>query len=131
MNPHRIFDQPDSEEDLIREAQELHKESMDAMDMDMREWREDLAFDAGEQWPEHWRSIRELDENQNIAIRPCLVINRGHVHTLHVQNAIRSNPPGIKARPVDDKADSKTADIFTGLIRHIVSFSMMRDEIAT
>ena len=131
MNPVRVFDQPESEDDLIREAQDLHKEGEDAMQFDKDEWRRDMAFDAGDHWPEAWRTIREFDERAQTAIRPCLVIPRGHVHALHVQNSIKSNPPGIKARPVDDKADPKTAEIITGLIRHISSFSHLNDEWGT
>ena len=34
-------------------------------------------------------------------------------------NEVRQNPPQSKVRPVDDKADPETAEIMTGLIRHI------------
>ena len=32
---------------------------------------------------------------------------------------VRQNPPQSKVRPVDDKARTETAEIMTGLIRHI------------
>ena len=121
LNIVQTYPKPKDEEDTIQQAMESHKEAYDAMDTDMDEWAEDLRFAGGDQWPEAWEKLRNEDAG---AIRPCLVIDRLHTHMKQVQNTVRMSPPSIIVRPVDGKADIKTADIFTGIIRHIESLSM-------
>jgi hypothetical protein len=48
-----------------------------------------------------------------------LTINRLFQFRNQIINEIRQNRPGIKIRPVDDKADKETAEIMQGLVRHI------------
>lgn len=119
------YPKPKDEEETIQEAMTLHKEAYDAMSTDLREWEEDLKFAGGDQWPEAWAKMRNEDTG---AIRPCLVIDRLSPHIKQVSNGIRIAPPSMIVRPVDGKADVKTAEIFTGLIRHIESMSMIGDQ---
>lgn len=75
---------------------------------------DDIRFARlGEQWPDKVRKDRELEG------RPCLTINRMPSFIRQVVNDSRMNSPQIKVKPVDDKADPKTAEILSGLIRNI------------
>jgi len=73
----------------------------------------DLAFLAGDQWPEQVRREREAEG------RPMLTINRLPQFLRQVTNDIRQADIAIKAAPVDDNSDPKLAKIFNGLIRQI------------
>jgi hypothetical protein len=72
--------------------------------------------DNGYMWPERVKNSRETDPN---GPRPCLTINKIRPHTAQVANQQRQNRPSLKAIPVDDKADPKTAELLTGVFRHI------------
>lgn len=78
-----------------------------------RHMLEDLKFEAGEQWPTNVKDDREKDG------RPCLTIPRTSQFKRQITGDIRLNKPAIKVRPVDDKADKKTAEVINGLIRNI------------
>ena len=69
----------------------------------------------GQQWPDSVKRDRERPGQE----RPMLTINRLFQFRNQIMNEIRQNRPGIKIRPVDDKADKETAEIMQGLIRHI------------
>ena len=69
----------------------------------------------GQQWPDSVKRDRERPGQE----RPMLTINRLFQFRNQIINEIRQNRPGIKVRPVDDKADKETADVMQGLIRHI------------
>lgn len=78
----------------------------------------DMKFALGDadnqwQWPDWAKSQRKEDN------RPVLTVNKLPQHLSQVTNEVRQNPPQSKVRPVDDKADPETAEIMTGLIRHI------------
>lgn len=66
-----------------------------------------------EQWPESVMRARES------AGQPCLVIDKLGAVVRQVLNDARMNKPAIKVKPVDSKADPKTAEIISGLIRNI------------
>jgi len=66
-----------------------------------------------EQWPENVRQQREQDG------RPCLTVDQLGSVVRQVVNDSRLNKPQIKVKPVDSKADPKTAEILAGLIRNI------------
>ena len=75
---------------------------------------DDLKFiEGGSQWPSDVKADRQVDG------RPCLEINKVAVFADQVSGEIRANSPRIKVKPVDSKADPKTAEILTGLIRNI------------
>ena len=78
----------------------------------------DMKFALGDadnqwQWPDWAKSQRKEDN------RPVLTVNKLPQHLSQVTNEVRQNPPQSKIRPVDNKADPDTADVFTGLVRHI------------
>jgi len=75
---------------------------------------EDIRFvKLREQWPEPVRRQREIEG------RPCLTIDQLGSVVRQVVNDSRLNKPSIKVKPVDSKADPKTAEIIGGLIRNI------------
>lgn len=75
---------------------------------------EDIKFvKLREQWPEAIRRQREEDG------RPCLTVDQLGAVVRQVVNDSRLNKPQIKVKPVDSKADPKTAEIMGGLIRNI------------
>jgi hypothetical protein len=77
---------------------------------------EDVKFvRLGQQWPDSVKRDRERPGQE----RPMLTINRLFQFRNQIINEIRQNRPGIKIRPVDDKADKETAEIMQGLVRHI------------
>ena len=96
-----------------------HKRFQQAADQDAdnrRERVDDIRFvRLGEQWPESVKRDRERPG----AERPMLTINRLLQFRNQIANEIRQNCPSIKIRPVDDKADIETAEIYNGLLRHI------------
>ena len=100
-------------------VEQAHKRYALALDIDADQRRErisDLKFvRLGDQWPEAIKRDRETPGSE----RPMLVINRLGQFRNQVSNEIRQNCPSIKVRPVDDKADIKTANIYNGLIKHI------------
>jgi hypothetical protein len=73
----------------------------------------DLAFLAGDQWPERVRREREAEG------RPMLTINRLPQFLRQVTNDIRQADIAIKASPVDDRSDPALAKIYNGILRQI------------
>lgn len=78
--------------------------------------------DNGWQWPEAvLRSRRQIDS------RPCLTVNVTAQHCNQIINNIRLNRPACRVLPVDNKADKKTAEILSGMIRNIQVISSADD----
>lgn len=103
-----------SDDDILREAKDAFVLAADAEAENRREALDDIRFARlGEQWPERVRRDRELEG------RPCLTINRLPSFIRQVVNDARQNKPAIAVHPVDDAADPQTAEVFSGLIRHI------------
>ncbi|THD80625.1 MAG: hypothetical protein E7812_07805 [Phenylobacterium sp.] len=103
---------PDDE--ILQEAREAFELAADAEAENRREALDDLRFARlGEQWPERVRRERELDG------RPCLTINRLPAFIRQVVNDARQNKPAMIVHPVDSQSDPATAEIMSGLIRHI------------
>lgn len=73
----------------------------------------DVAFFAGDQWPEDTRREREDSS------RPMLTINRLPQFVRQVTNDIRQADLSIKVKPVGDGDDEEMADIYNGLLRQI------------
>lgn len=74
----------------------------------------DIRFSKlSEQWDERIWNQRQQER------RPALTINRTQTFIRQVVNDSRQNKPSIKVRPVDNKADSATANVIAGLIRNI------------
>lgn len=105
---------------MAKSSKTLVKEAHDRLDAAWTHDQEnrddaykDLKMAAGDQWPSGVKSSREA------AGRPCLTLNRMTQFIHQVANDIRTNPPGIRVTPVDDKNDPELAKIYSGLIRDI------------
>jgi hypothetical protein len=79
---------------------------------------EDLQFLVGDQWDAELKEEREGDG------RPCATENRLPQFVDQIVGDIRQQTPAAKARPVDDDADPKTAEVITSLLRDIEGRSM-------
>ena len=105
-------------ESILHEARERFAESQDAWSELKVQALDDMKFGRlGEQWPV------DIAQRRQIAGRPCMTINRMPSFIRQVVNDGRQNRPSIKVRPVDSQADVQTAEIMSGLIRHIESIS--------
>ena len=78
-----------------------------------RDQASDIAFCAGDQWPEETRTERESTG------RPMLTINRLPQFIRQVTNDIRQADLAIKVSPVDDDADEDLTEVYNGLLRQI------------
>ncbi len=78
--------------------------------------REELRFEAGDQWDENIKRARDMDPE---GPRPCMVFNHARKHVNNSTNEFRSSRPSFKVLPADSKADPKTADMMNGMLRHI------------
>ena len=103
--------------ELLKEAVERFKEAEEFWRDNYKNAIEDMEFRAGDQWP---KEIKDLRANQN---RPCLVVDKCNQYIRQVVNDGRQNRPSIKVRPVDSGADVEVAEIYQGVIRHILERS--------
>lgn len=104
---------PTKDEKLITEIRDRFKEAYEAEDPQNEIMLDDLHFLEGDQWPASLKAEREAEG------RPCLVINKLPTFCDQVSGDIRQNTPSIKVKPVDDKSDPDTAEVFNGIIRNI------------
>ena len=99
---------------VMQEALERFEESQDGSDYNRESYEHDIKFARlGEQWPDDVKSARLAES------RPCLTINKLNPLVRQVVNDTRQNKPAISVSPVDNDADVETADVISGLIRHI------------
>ena len=99
--------------DVLQEARERFRICQEAEKDNRDQALIDLKFKTGDQWPEDVITERTKQG------RPMLTVNRLPQFVRQVVNEQRQTRPGIHVRPVDDKGDRDTADVFEGLIRHI------------
>lgn len=100
-------------EQIVKDARDRLQQSWDHDQENREEAAIDLAFLAGDQWPEAVRRDREAQR------RPMLTINRLPQFLRQVTNDIRQADMAIKVAPVDDSSDPKLAKIYNGLLRQI------------
>lgn len=113
-----------NDKELLEEARSRFRLAYDAEATMRQRWREDWEFGVlGQQWDD------EALEARKVSGRPALTVNKLAQHIRQVVNDIRQNRPAIKVLPVDDVADPETAEILTGVCRHIYHSS--DGEIAT
>tara|TARA_R110000787_G_scaffold139611_2_gene253256 strand:- start:2592 stop:4706 length:2115 start_codon:yes stop_codon:yes gene_type:complete len=109
---------PDKDKKILEEATELFEQGETGWSDAKNEARDDLNFGRlGDQWPPDIKQTREQEG------RPCLSINDLPASIRQVVNDGKQNRPQIKVRPVDGGADVETADILSGLIKHIEAIS--------
>ena len=103
---------------ILKEALAAFQRCVDEEDANRIRGKEDISFAVEEkQWPDKILKARE-DEG-----RPALTINKLRAFIRQVVNDARQNKPQIKVSPVDSEADPETAEVFTGLIKHIETAS--------
>jgi len=98
---------------IVAEVRDRIQESWNFDKANRMDAATDLAFLAGDQWPEAVRRERESNA------RPMLTINRLPQFVRQVTNDIRQAEFAIKVAPEDDKSDPELAKIYDGLIRQI------------
>lgn len=102
------------DEELIQRVKDRDKQARDYYADQWEQSREDTAFcDPANQWKDTDRRNRE---GKGI---PCLVVDRMTPFIDQIANDYRMNRQGCEAHPVDDKGDTHTAEVISGLIRHI------------
>lgn len=103
-----------SDKDELRDALEEFSLSEKFHSRPYKDFDEDIRFVfLGEQWDE-----LALAERLRLN-KPSLTINRLQAMVNLVVNSARQNRPAIQVHPTGDGADTETADIIAGLIRHI------------
>jgi hypothetical protein len=110
------------DKEIIAEAMKFWDEAQS--DPNRANWEYDLNFASGEHWDPDMKDMRARSN------RPCLVIDRLHVHCKNISNRIRQERPSMSVSPVDDAGDVETADVFRGVFRHIESISMSTEQYA-
>jgi len=103
----------DDYDSIIDEAKDFLKFCNDADTMNRQEALEDLKFVNGDQWPV------ELQNSRNLESRPILTINKLDTYCRQVTNQQRQQRPRIKVHATNTQADAKTAQVISGLTRHI------------
>jgi len=108
-----------AEQKILTEARDRLAKAIEDDGENRKLAKNDLEFIAieGKQWPEAIRAEREADG------RPCITINKMPVFIDQVVGDQRMNRPTIKVVPVDSKADTQTAHILGGWIKHVQQIS--------
>lgn len=98
----------------IKEINEMFKADLERAQDNRDAAEADIRFaKLSEQWPQ------QAMEDRKREARPCLTLNKMPTFIRQVVNDSRINSPQIKVKPVDDDADTETAEIYSGLIRNI------------
>lgn len=103
---------PDDE--LLQRIKERYRTGIEAWRDQYERGKAEVAFcDGRNQWDDKDRMAREGQG------RPCLTVDRMTPFIDQLANDQRQNRQSITVHPVDDNADVDTAEIISGLIRHI------------
>lgn len=106
------------EENLIEKAMKCLEKAQDRETDNIKRAEDAIRFRALEQWPDEIKRDRE-NPSQDGGPRPCPVLDKTNQYVRQIVNEERQNRAAIKIRPVDDEADIKVAEVYTGIIRHI------------
>src|SRR6267142_4994754 len=112
-SPDKTQEQRTATEKFLRLAQDRFKLAAEAEQKTRTDALDDLKFRAGEQWSQDLETQRGLDG------RPCLTINRIPPIIRQITNEQRQQRPSIVVNPIGGGADTDTAEIIQGAIRHI------------
>lgn len=107
-----------TEEDIFLEACARFKLSEDNEGDNRTRGLEAVAFRNGSQWPDD-----VYNQRANVEKRPTLTINHTNTFCVRLKNQLRQQRPRIKCQPVSGGSRVETADVITGLIRHIETLS--------
>ena len=108
-----------SEQEILDEAIERFNLASDSQIHNREPAQDDLRFIYLQQWDSQAKAARR-QRNPNA---PCLEFNKILKLTKKVTNQSRLNKPNVKISPEDDKADIKTAEKLTGLVRQTLKNS--------
>lgn len=105
-------------DEVVNEAHARFKRCAEWESVSRERNLEDLKFaeadsDNGYQWPNAIRKAREVDA------RPCLTLNITRQHNLQIINEMKKNRTGIAMRPTGNGATKDSADVLSGIVRHI------------
>lgn len=103
----------DPDIELIDEAKRLYDIFLEANADNRSEQLKDMAFAVGEQWDLVTKRARE------IAGKPVYTVDRLGQYVQNVTGDMRQNRPSMEVSPVGDGADVDTAEVISGLLRHI------------
>lgn len=98
---------------LVEELKKLYKQMMSDQAEGRQQQEKDMRFVAGDQWNSIVKNTREQEA------RPTYTINRIPQFVQNITNDMRQNRPAIEVAPIGDGADVDTAEVISGLIRHI------------
>lgn len=93
------------------------RESNDADAQNRQEGLEDLRFSLGDMWDVTILNQRHLEH------RPHFTINEIDAFVRQISNQIRQQRPRGKAHGINTSSDAKTAQVITGIVRHIEELS--------
>ena len=117
LSPEPVKKAPSGDAELMKMARDQARRGLEAVKHNHDKGVEDLKFAfADDQWDSSVKNSRGAD-------RPALTINDLPSFSDKVEGNIRGSLPRIHVKPVDSKADPKTARIFGGLIRNIENTS--------
>jgi hypothetical protein len=108
----------EQERGLLELALERYRDAMTIEQSETALALRDLQFAQNEdncQWDDAIKKQRLGDHPP----RPCLTINKIPEKIDQVEGEFRQLKPSFKLRPVDSVSDPKTADILSGIMRHI------------
>lgn len=105
--------QTKKQEELLAKVRGYFDECESFYSKDYQRNKEDTNFVLGDQWDEKVKKERKKNK------QPVLTENQLLPFALKTVNEIRKARPTISVKPVDDKGDVETANIYSGLIRAI------------
>ena len=105
--------------DIVDDAQEWHREAMDALGEQRIQIREDLDFSDPSN-PQQWDALeRRQRERDPGGARPCLTMDQTGQYTATVIGQIEQSPPALHALPAAQGAEQRVAGQLDGLFRNI------------
>lgn len=100
--------------DAIKDAQDIYDDCLSREGGNRQNAADDIRFRMGEQWDAQWM---RREQRVNLG-QSTLQVNQIPQYLNQLINDMRQNRPSVKVRPVDDKSDEDTAEIYDGIIRH-------------
>lgn len=106
-----------TDDEIFEELKDRLRIAMEAEGENRVKGIECLEFLDGHQWDD------DIYNQRKMARRPSLTINHTRTFRNRVVNNMRQQRPRIKVHPVGDGADTDTAEVVGGIIRHIENLS--------
>lgn len=106
-----------TDDEIFQELMDRLRIGMEAEGENRVKGIECLEFLDGHQWDD------DIYNQRKMARRPSLTINHTRTFRNRVVNNMRQQRPRIKVHPVGDGADTDTAEVISGICRHIENLS--------